>query len=295
VTPSMIRKGADKTSEKIGELEVGEEITAISATTVENTVRVQFERGWVSLISKTGTVLLEEVVEDGNKQLAPLEPQPEPQPEPDPADAKTNVQEVQITTAERKAKQAELDSAKAERELESEKTKCQQAESGQEKAKTAWEEAWEAAWEKRTASGEIEGKDKDKDKEREEKQLIEAANKKFEAQEEAGAKARDSGLEGSSGIVSDGTPEDRRFLQLHFRTPIEAARAKDAFDDAAKPRSKLARPGKKKDDMSTAKMSDNRWAQLWPLDDAEKILKSWQLTMGRGKYTEHPCLVYVAN
>ena len=61
VSKGVIREGPGKQSPKCGELSVGEEITVLDTRTVEGTVRVQFERGWVSVTAASGKVLLEPI------------------------------------------------------------------------------------------------------------------------------------------------------------------------------------------------------------------------------------------
>ena len=64
LAPGYIRVGAGMTTEKVGQLVVGEEIVAIKSEIVDETVRLQFDRGWVSLNSKSGKSVLELVAED---------------------------------------------------------------------------------------------------------------------------------------------------------------------------------------------------------------------------------------
>ena len=70
IAKGVIREEADKTSKKVGELEPGTEIIALSVETLDNTVRVQFDRGWVSLTAAGGKELLEEITEDDNDESA---------------------------------------------------------------------------------------------------------------------------------------------------------------------------------------------------------------------------------
>ena len=55
----QIRAEAAMDSEKVGRLPAGEEIEAIGRTTIAGTIRVQFDRGWVSVTSKQGKALLD--------------------------------------------------------------------------------------------------------------------------------------------------------------------------------------------------------------------------------------------
>ena len=59
-----IRAGAGMDTEKLGQLVVGEEIVALKSEIVDETVRLQFERGWVSLSAKSGKPVLELAAED---------------------------------------------------------------------------------------------------------------------------------------------------------------------------------------------------------------------------------------
>ena len=73
----MVRKGAAKDSKKVGGLEKGEVIVALSTEETDGTVRVEFERGWVSVTAASGKVLLE---------LMPDEPAAAPIPAPPSSD-----------------------------------------------------------------------------------------------------------------------------------------------------------------------------------------------------------------
>ena len=57
--PGIVRKAADKASEKVGKLEEGEVIEALSTAEVDGTTRVEFDRGWVSVTAGSGKALLE--------------------------------------------------------------------------------------------------------------------------------------------------------------------------------------------------------------------------------------------
>jgi hypothetical protein len=59
-----IRAGAGMDTEKVGQLVVGEEIVALKSEIVDETVRLKFERGWVSLSAKSGKPVLELVAVD---------------------------------------------------------------------------------------------------------------------------------------------------------------------------------------------------------------------------------------
>ena len=58
----VIRAGIDMDSAKVGNLIVGEEITALSSETVGDTLRVKFSQGWVSVFAKSGKAVLEVVI-----------------------------------------------------------------------------------------------------------------------------------------------------------------------------------------------------------------------------------------
>ena len=73
----VVRKGAAKDSKKVGGLEKGEVIVALSTEETDGTVRVEFERGWVSVTAASGKVLLE---------LMPDEPAAAPIPAPPSSD-----------------------------------------------------------------------------------------------------------------------------------------------------------------------------------------------------------------
>jgi hypothetical protein len=64
LAPGYIRAGAGMTTDKVGQLVVGEEIVAIKSEIVDEAVRLQFDRGWVSLHAKSGKSVLELVAED---------------------------------------------------------------------------------------------------------------------------------------------------------------------------------------------------------------------------------------
>ena len=58
----VIREAFDKDSDKVGDLGAGEVITALETRfNDDGQLRVQFERGWVSMTSGSGKELLEEV------------------------------------------------------------------------------------------------------------------------------------------------------------------------------------------------------------------------------------------
>eukprot|EP01043_Picozoa_sp_COSAG02_P030322 COSAG02_NODE_1929_length_10336_cov_69.703819_10_plen_259_part_01 len=63
VAKGVIREGANKTSPKCGQLAPGDEIVMLASETVDGTLRVQFDRGWVSVAAGSGKELLE-MVED---------------------------------------------------------------------------------------------------------------------------------------------------------------------------------------------------------------------------------------
>jgi hypothetical protein len=75
----IVRASAELQSEKVAKLEPGEVVVALGTKDVGATTRVRCERGWVSVTSKTGTLLLERTA------AAPLEPEPEPEPAAKPA------------------------------------------------------------------------------------------------------------------------------------------------------------------------------------------------------------------
>jgi pyruvate/2-oxoglutarate dehydrogenase complex dihydrolipoamide acyltransferase (E2) component len=61
--PGLIREDVDMASPKVGKLEQGEEIVVTARKAVGDTVRVQFDRGWASVTSKSGRPLLQLVRE----------------------------------------------------------------------------------------------------------------------------------------------------------------------------------------------------------------------------------------
>ena len=69
----IIRSSAELQSDKVGKLEPGEVIRALGTKDVGTSRRVRFDRGWVSVTSQTGTVLLE--------RTTAVQPEPEPEPE----------------------------------------------------------------------------------------------------------------------------------------------------------------------------------------------------------------------
>ena len=64
LAPGYVRAGAGMNTDRVGQLTVGEEIIVIESEIVDEAVRVQFERGWVSLHAKSGKTVLERVAED---------------------------------------------------------------------------------------------------------------------------------------------------------------------------------------------------------------------------------------
>eukprot|EP01046_Picozoa_sp_COSAG06_P045017 COSAG06_NODE_6158_length_3078_cov_1.340718_1_plen_510_part_10 len=61
LSKGVIRAGADKTSEKVGDLPEGTVIEVLSTEEVGDTTRVQFDHGWVSMTGGSGQALLEPV------------------------------------------------------------------------------------------------------------------------------------------------------------------------------------------------------------------------------------------
>jgi hypothetical protein len=63
IAPGVIRKHADKKSDKVGKLAEGAEIVALATEQVGDTLRVQFDApppgGWVSVTAASGKALLE--------------------------------------------------------------------------------------------------------------------------------------------------------------------------------------------------------------------------------------------
>ena len=59
LAPGVIRAAADKSSDKVGKLEIGEVIAALRTEDVGGTIRVEFDRGWVSVTAGSGKALLE--------------------------------------------------------------------------------------------------------------------------------------------------------------------------------------------------------------------------------------------
>ena len=68
LAPGHIRSGPGLDTDKVGQLDVGEEIVVLSRDTVDEAVRVQFERGWVSLHAKSGKAILEHVADDDDAE-----------------------------------------------------------------------------------------------------------------------------------------------------------------------------------------------------------------------------------
>ena len=87
VAPCVIRKAADKSSETVGELQVGEVIKVLSTHEGPRVhegrvcVCVEFDRGWTNVTADNGEALLE-LVTGGDEVEPELEPEPEPEPEP---------------------------------------------------------------------------------------------------------------------------------------------------------------------------------------------------------------------
>ena len=76
----VVRRSAEMESDKVGKLQEGEVIIALGSKQLGETTRVRCDRGWVSVTSKTGTLLLE--------RTAGTPPEPEPEPVGDPVAAK---------------------------------------------------------------------------------------------------------------------------------------------------------------------------------------------------------------
>ena len=71
----IIRASADLQSDKVGKLEPGEVIVVLGTKDVGSTSRVRCARGWASVTSKSGALLLE--------RTTSAQPEPEPEPEPE--------------------------------------------------------------------------------------------------------------------------------------------------------------------------------------------------------------------
>ena len=68
---TLIRAGVEATSDKVGPIEAGEIIKALDVQlNTAGAQRVQFARGWVSVIAGNGTAVLEPMAVDPGKQLA---------------------------------------------------------------------------------------------------------------------------------------------------------------------------------------------------------------------------------
>jgi hypothetical protein len=65
VRPSSVRAGVELSSEQLGILRAGETVTELERQEQAGQVRVRCERGWVSLASRDGTVLLRSAAADG--------------------------------------------------------------------------------------------------------------------------------------------------------------------------------------------------------------------------------------
>jgi hypothetical protein len=59
----IIRSGVDLESDKVGSLIAGEELVALATVATGHTTRIQIDRGWVSVFSKTGKTVLEQIDE----------------------------------------------------------------------------------------------------------------------------------------------------------------------------------------------------------------------------------------
>ena len=70
VAAGVIRKAVDKSSDKVGKLEVGEVIEVLSTEDAGGIMRVEFDRGWTSVTAGNGKVLLE-LVTDEDDTAAP--------------------------------------------------------------------------------------------------------------------------------------------------------------------------------------------------------------------------------
>ena len=75
LTVVIIRASADLQSDKVGKLEPGEVIVVLGTKDVGSTSRVRCVRGWASVTSKSGALLLE--------RTTSAQPEPEPEPEPE--------------------------------------------------------------------------------------------------------------------------------------------------------------------------------------------------------------------
>eukprot|EP01043_Picozoa_sp_COSAG02_P047396 COSAG02_NODE_4540_length_5235_cov_4.163357_7_plen_398_part_01 len=85
VAKGVIREYANKQSPKCGELAPGDEIVMLAKENIDGTVRVQFDRGWVSVAAASGKELLE-VVEDGDAGDSGAKLESESDPEEEDAD-----------------------------------------------------------------------------------------------------------------------------------------------------------------------------------------------------------------
>ena len=65
VKRATVRSSAQMDSEKVGFLDVGEEVVALEYLNGRGQLRVRFERGWTSTTTLTGSVLLQPVPEGG--------------------------------------------------------------------------------------------------------------------------------------------------------------------------------------------------------------------------------------
>ena len=74
VASGVIREGAAMDSDKAGRVEEGETIIVTERQEVDGTMRVKFDRGWTSVTSKSGKVLLEEVEEVDGDDSEPEDP-----------------------------------------------------------------------------------------------------------------------------------------------------------------------------------------------------------------------------
>jgi len=75
VAQGVIRKLADKKSEKVGDLPVGAVIEVLSTEEVTGTTRVKFVQGWVSVIAGSGKILLEPVLPEIIKFIIVRDPE----------------------------------------------------------------------------------------------------------------------------------------------------------------------------------------------------------------------------
>ena len=80
VAEGVIRKAVDKSSTKVGKLEIGEIIEVLSTEDAGGTVRVEFDRGWTSVTAGNGKALLE-LVTDGDDTAESESSKPEEQAE----------------------------------------------------------------------------------------------------------------------------------------------------------------------------------------------------------------------